>query len=90
MLKPPVPSNMSFAATLARGRLVLRLSVLRPSNRRRFATVTEPFFPNEPTKPLVSTVIPGPKARAALADIDDVFDTNNVNMVTDFERSVGN
>ncbi|KAH6986422.1 aminotransferase class-III-domain-containing protein [Ilyonectria sp. MPI-CAGE-AT-0026] len=81
---------MSFAATLARGRLVLRQPALRPSNNRRFATATESFFPNEPTKPLVSTVIPGPKARAALADIDDVFDTNNVNMVTDFERSVGN
>lgn len=81
---------MSFTATLARSRLVLRQTTLRQSTRRCLATATESFFPNEPTKPIVSTVIPGPKARAALADIDDVFDTNNVNMVTDFERSVGN
>lgn len=48
------------------------------------------FFPNEPSEPAVKTQIPGPQSRALLEDLGTVFDTNNVNMITDFENSVGN
>ena len=48
------------------------------------------YFANEPIRPIVATSIPGPRTIDTLKEIDEVFDTNNVNMVTDFQKSVGN
>ncbi|KAK6502522.1 hypothetical protein TWF506_003103 [Arthrobotrys conoides] len=50
----------------------------------------EPFFPNEPTKPSVKTEIPGPKSKVAITELDEVFDTRSLNMICDYENSVGN
>lgn len=54
------------------------------------ASSNAPFFPSEPTSPLVKTEIPGPNSQAILKDLNTVFDTNNVNMLTDFDQSIGN
>lgn len=44
----------------------------------------------EPSAPSVKTEIPGPKARVQTADLDKVFDTRSLNMLTDFKASMGN
>jgi 4-aminobutyrate aminotransferase/(S)-3-amino-2-methylpropionate transaminase len=49
------------------------------------------FYANwEPEGPSVKTEIPGPKSRAAIAELDKVFDTRSLNMLTDFTKSAGN
>lgn len=44
----------------------------------------------EPEAPSVKTEIPGPKAKAAIAELDQVFDTRSLNMLTDYQKSAGN
>lgn len=48
------------------------------------------YFPNEPTAPSVSGTLPGPKNQAAAAELDEVFDVRSLNMLTDYNQSVGN
>src|SRR4051812_19790467 len=49
-----------------------------------------PFFHEEPAGPTVQTAIPGPKSKAALQELDEVFDTRSVNMMADYNKSFGN
>lgn len=44
----------------------------------------------EPEAPSVKTEIPGPKAKAAITELDQVFDTRSLNMLTDYQKSAGN
>lgn len=44
----------------------------------------------EPNAPSVKTDIPGPKAKEQIADLDKVFDTRSLNMLTDYKTSTGN
>ncbi|EON98110.1 putative 4-aminobutyrate aminotransferase protein [Phaeoacremonium minimum UCRPA7] len=44
----------------------------------------------EPEAPTVKTEIPGPKSKAAIAELDKVFDTRSLNMLTDYHNSKGN
>lgn len=44
----------------------------------------------EPSAPSVKTEIPGPKAKQQIADLDTVFDTRSLNMLTDYKESIGN
>jgi len=55
-----------------------------------FQSAGAPFFQQEAGGPSVRTAIPGPKAKAALADLDTVFDTRSVNMIADYQKSFGN
>lgn len=49
------------------------------------------FFPSEPNRPeLVSLQIPGPKAKAAIEELDQYFDTRSLNMMVDYHKSIGN
>ncbi|KAF3923749.1 hypothetical protein ABW20_dc0109330 [Dactylellina cionopaga] len=50
----------------------------------------EPFFPNEPSGPTVGSTIPGIKSQAAITELDEVFDTRSLNMICNYEKSVGN
>ncbi|KAK3295654.1 aminotransferase class-III-domain-containing protein [Chaetomium fimeti] len=63
-------------------------------SRRRFTASTRTmssFYPSwEPEGPSVKTEIPGPKSKAAIAELDEVFDTRSLNMLTDYTKSVGN
>lgn len=58
------------------------------------ATITEsgeqPYFPNEPTGPSVQTAIPGPKSTKAIERLSKVFDTRSLNMMTNYQQSLGN
>ncbi|KAK7742084.1 4-aminobutyrate transaminase [Cytospora paraplurivora] len=44
----------------------------------------------EPSAPTVKTEVPGPKSKEQIADLDKVFDTRAVNMLTDYKASIGN
>ncbi|KAF2858500.1 4-aminobutyrate aminotransferase [Piedraia hortae CBS 480.64] len=52
--------------------------------------VEQPFFPNEPAEPMIHTAIPGPKAKKAIAELTEVFDTRSLNMMADYTKSFGN
>lgn len=72
-------------------RTVARIPVHRTlSTTARLAATEKPFFPDEPAAPIVSTPIPGPKNKAAAAELDEVFDVRSLNMLADYYKSVGN
>ena len=94
---------MSACRTLRSSKALLRTAssplLARPivaslEARRRFTAssrVMSSFYPSwEPEGPSVKTDIPGPKSRAAIAELDEVFDTRSLNMLTDYTKSVGN
>jgi 4-aminobutyrate aminotransferase/(S)-3-amino-2-methylpropionate transaminase len=68
--------------------------------RRRYAsaaaaaampdTSEQPFFPDEPTGPIIQTEIPGPESKKAVERLSKVFDTRSLNMMADYSRSYGN
>jgi len=55
---------------------------------RRYAQ--QAFFPDEPQSPTVTTAIPGPQSVKAAERLGKIFDTQNINMVVDYQRSLGN
>lgn len=82
-------------ASLSRSSLRLR-SVIRVPAARTITTtphlhaVAKPFFTEEPAAPKLATAIPGPKNKAATAELDKVFDVRSINMLTDYSKSIGN
>lgn len=50
----------------------------------------QPFFPNEPSCPIVKTSIPGPESKKAIQELDKVFDTRSLNMLANYQKSFGN
>ncbi|KAJ5586363.1 4-aminobutyrate aminotransferase [Penicillium hetheringtonii] len=60
------------------------------SSTARLRAAEKPYFPNEPSAPSLSTAIPGPKNKAAAAELDEVFDVRSLNMLTDYQQSIGN
>ncbi|RPB04847.1 4-aminobutyrate aminotransferase [Choiromyces venosus 120613-1] len=64
-------------------------SLALPRGRNAYATAT-PYFNNEPSKPVVMTSIPGPVSKKAIEELDSVFDTRSLNMICNYEKSVGN
>ncbi len=50
----------------------------------------QPFFPGEPTGPVVRTAIPGPQSKKAIAELDKVFDTRSLNMIANYDKSFAN
>jgi 4-aminobutyrate aminotransferase / (S)-3-amino-2-methylpropionate transaminase len=58
---------------------------------RRYAVASEqPFFPDEPQGPTVKAAIPGPQSIKVVEGLNKMFDTQNLNMVVDYQRSLGN
>lgn len=53
-------------------------------------SISESYFPNEPTSPEVKTAIPGPKSNEKLAELASVYDTKAAYFVTDYYNSLGN
>lgn len=82
----PMAASRRGLDAVRRAHIVHSRSSLKLS---RFAS-TAAFFPNEPTGPTVKTAIPGPESQRILKELSAVFDTKNVNMATDFKKSVGN
>ena len=50
----------------------------------------QPFFPDEPSGPTVKTAIPGPKSLEATDRLSKVFETRSLNMMTNYQKSLGN
>jgi len=48
------------------------------------------YFPDEPRAPSMRTSFPGPNSKAAIEDLDTVFDTRSLNMIADYSKSAGN
>jgi hypothetical protein len=44
----------------------------------------------EPTLPVIKTSIPGPKSQKAIASLNTVFDIRSLNMLGNYNDSVGN
>jgi 4-aminobutyrate aminotransferase/(S)-3-amino-2-methylpropionate transaminase len=71
-----------------------------PRAPRSYATATafkvseasgeQPFFPDEPSAPIVKTAIPGPESKKAIEELDKVFDTRSLNMLANYQKSYGN
>ncbi len=54
------------------------------------AARTSSYYAWEPEGPSVKTDIPGPRSKELIADLDKVFDTRSINMLTDYHQSSGN
>ncbi|RPA87178.1 4-aminobutyrate transaminase gata [Ascobolus immersus RN42] len=60
------------------------------NNTRMFASVA-PFVKGEPEAPSIKTSeIPGPVAVEKIKALDEIFDTRALNMLCDYEKSLGN
>lgn len=44
----------------------------------------------EPPAPVMKTSIPGPKSQKAIASLNTVFDTRSLNMLGNYNDSIGN
>ena len=53
-------------------------------------TAEEPLFPGEPIGPTVKTAIPGPETKKITEDLHKVFDTRSLNMLANYNKSLGN
>lgn len=72
-------------------RSAARLPVARAlSTTPSLRAAEKPYFSNEPNGPKLATAIPGPKNKAATAELDKVFDIRSLNMMTDYTKSNGN
>ncbi|KAF7880879.1 uncharacterized protein EAF02_006770 [Botrytis sinoallii] len=80
-----------MASLRAAARLPPMASRALPRAVRTYATTSvKPFFTGEPERPHVKTAIPGPESQKAIAELDKVFDTRSLNMLANYQKSLGN
>ncbi|KAH8889339.1 4-aminobutyrate aminotransferase [Thozetella sp. PMI_491] len=48
------------------------------------------FLPSEAQGPSLKTELPGPKSKAAITELTEVFDTRSANLIADYTQSYGN
>lgn len=82
----PLARNTSWATVPARSRTYATAAAAKA----QATSADQPFFPDEPAGPIVKTQIPGPKSKAAIEELDEVFDTRSLNMLANYEQSFGN
>ncbi|KAE8387949.1 aminotransferase class-III-domain-containing protein [Aspergillus alliaceus] len=81
----------SLSRSSLRLRSVMRVPVARTiTTTPHLRAAAKPFFTEEPAAPKLATAIPGPKNKAATAELDKVFDVRSINMLTDYSKSIGN
>lgn len=57
----------------------------------RLRSGSAPFFPNEPSAPIVQTSsFPAANNKAAAEELAQVFDLRSMNMMADYDASIGN
>ncbi|TAQ89763.1 hypothetical protein B7494_g1938 [Chlorociboria aeruginascens] len=85
---------MAFLRAAARLRPVTsRINSSIQAQRSYSATAAareKPFFPDEPSGPVVKTAIPGPQSKKAIEELDKVYDTRSLNMLANYQKSFGN
>ncbi|KAH7326395.1 aminotransferase class-III-domain-containing protein [Stachybotrys elegans] len=80
----------------ALSRRCLAQAVARPVRAASYSTaasatqLARAFFQGEPDGPTIKTAIPGPESKKLTQELDEVFDTRSLNMLTDYTKSVGN
>ncbi|TGO30468.1 hypothetical protein BPAE_0005g00640 [Botrytis paeoniae] len=80
-----------MASLRAAARLPPMASRALPRAVRTYATTSvKPFFTGEPERPHIKTAIPGPESQKAIAELDKVFDTRSLNMLANYQKSLGN
>lgn len=50
----------------------------------------QPFYGGEPAAPVMRTQFPGPRGQKLARELDKVFDTRALNVLADYNKSVGN
>lgn len=53
-------------------------------------TISELYFPDEPSHPTVVTQSPGPNSKSQIAELNSVFDSRPAYFIADYEKSNGN
>ncbi|RFU33206.1 hypothetical protein B7463_g3099, partial [Scytalidium lignicola] len=82
-----------MASLRAAGRLRPIASRVAPRaqiQRLYASSAAKPFFPDEPSGPILKTAIPGPESQKAIAELHKVFDTRSLNMLANYQKSYGN
>lgn len=82
----PYTSSRSLASKTAPKAAAATVAAFQPSHD----LYEQPFFPEEPSAPIVRTAIPGPVSAKAIAHLDTVFDTRSLNMMANYQNSMGN
>lgn len=72
-------------------RIVPRLSAARAfTSSAAWRALGAQYLAEEPAGPKVVGSIPGPKNKKATAELHEVFDVRSINMLADYEKSMGN
>lgn len=95
LLRSSYSGSLRAVSTASTVRPAAVSAVHQFSNRRQFTVssskMASSFYKDwEPEGPTVKTEIPGPKAKEVIKELDEVFDTRSLNMLTDYHKSVGN
>jgi 4-aminobutyrate aminotransferase/(S)-3-amino-2-methylpropionate transaminase len=83
----PVTSRMAIPAF---GSVARRPASTAAAMKESSSSEVRPFFPDEPTAPIVKTAIPGPKSKAAIAELTKIYDTQALNLMANYQKSYGN
>lgn len=85
----PLPQSLRGLATASSAADVTS----KPDHGEHAATAAgavKPFYEGEPPAPLMKTAFPGPKSKSLTQELDKVFDTRSINVLTDYTKSFGN
>ncbi len=86
----PIATRLSQSPGLSRVALPRTYASAAAATKTPESSGEQPFFPGEPSGPVVKTAIPGPKSRQAIEELDKVFDTRSLNMLANYQQSFGN
>lgn len=84
---------MSILRAAAAIRPIAASPIIRSSfvaGAKRAMSTAEPFYAGEPAAPAMRTGIPGPESKKLIKELDTVFDTRSLNLLTDYQKSTGN
>jgi 4-aminobutyrate aminotransferase / (S)-3-amino-2-methylpropionate transaminase len=86
----PIVTRLSQSQTLIRASVPRTYASAAAAAKTPESSGEKPFFPDEPTGPIIKTAIPGPKSKQAIEELDKVFDTRALNMLANYQQSFGN
>ncbi|KAI9697709.1 MAG: 4-aminobutyrate transaminase [Bogoriella megaspora] len=81
-------SIRSYVTQTNRSTASVMTATQQPSAPTQF--LEQPYFPMEPTAPIIRAEIPGPESRKAIKELEKVFDTRSLNMMAEYKQSLGN
>jgi len=84
------PVNMRFSCQSNKNSYASAAAAVKPTTNGNNGSFERPLFANEPKGPILKTEIPGPKSAEAVKKLTKVFDTRSLNMMADYQQSLGN